>query len=190
MERIINRIYDEQRQRQDIMNNIRNGRIDIEGKPLKPSNSFDYYIQHPLFEEKTNLPNKYRAEAVGSIYEQNQVQSIFFSDKNIGLIQKLLAYHVSLQTEGNLKIGLQDVTQLKIVMKSVYLQYGKNRKNNVSDQVKELNAYVLDYCVPNIITNAKQYIKYSNDVSTLPIPIENPKYTSSAGTRTHPDYIF
>jgi hypothetical protein len=61
---------------------------------------------------------------------------------------------------------------------------------DIPSQVKELNAYVLDYCVPNIITNAKQYVKYANDVSTLPIPIENPKYTSSAGTRTHPDYIF
>jgi hypothetical protein len=190
MERIINRIYDEQRKRQDIMNSIRNGRIDIEGKSMKPSNSFDYYIQHPLFEEKTHLPNKYRAEAVGSIYEQNQVQNMFFSDTNIVLIQKLLAYHVSLQTEGKLKIGKQDETQLKIVMKSVYLQYGKNRHRDISTQVKELNAYVLDYSVPNIITNAKQYIKYANDVSTLPIPIENPKYTSSAGTRTHPDYIF
>jgi len=190
MQRIISRIYEDQKKRQDIMNNIRNGRIDIEGKSITPSETFKYYIQHPLFEEKTHLTNKYRAEAVGSIYEKNTVQDIFFSDKNIDLIQKLISYHVSKQTDGNLNVGRQDDTQLKIVMKSVYLQYGKNKNNDLTNQVKELNAYVLDYCVPNIISNAKQYIKYKNDVSTLPIPIENPKFTSSAGTRTHPDFIF
>jgi hypothetical protein len=193
MQRIIDRIYQDQLKRQSTLNQIRNGRVDIEGKPLLQAGTadmFGYYRQHPLFEESTYAQNKYRYEAVGSIYERNPVQDMFFSDANIQLLQKLLAYHVSKQTNNQIKIGTQDDMELKIVMKSVYLQYGKNRKGEIKDQVKELNAHVLDYSIPNIITNAKQYVKYANDVSTLPVPLENPKYTSSAGTRTHPDYIF
>jgi hypothetical protein len=193
MQRIIDRIYQDQLKRQSTLNQIRNGRVDIEGKPLVQTGTadmFGYYRQHPLFEQSTYAQNKYRYEAVGSIYERNPVQDMFFSDSNIQLLQKLLAYHVATQTNNQIKIGTQDDTELKIVMKSVYLQYGKNRKGEVKDQVKELNAHVLDYSIPNIITNARQYVKYANDVSTLPVPLENPKYTSSAGTRTHPDYIF
>lgn len=190
MQHIINDIYQDQRKRQEIFNSIRNGRINIESPPLVKSNTFKYHIQHPLYEEKSNIPNRLRSEAVGSIYERNPVQDLFFSDKNIDIIQKLLAYHVNIQSGGNLKIGRQDDLQLKIIMKSIYLQYSKNRYDNPIQQVKELNAHLLDYCVDNIITNAKQYLKYKNDVSTLAIPIENPKYTSSTGTRTHPDYIF
>ena len=190
MQRIINDIYNDQRKRQETFNSIRNGRVDIEGKPLVKSDAFKYNIQHPLYEEKTHISNRFRSEAVGSIYERNPVQDMFFSDKNIDLIQKLLAYHVYIQSGKNLKIGKQDELQLKIIMKSIYLQYSKNSCANVVQQVKELNAHLLDYAVANIITNAKQYTKYKNDVSTLPIPIENPKYTSSYGTRTHPDYIF
>jgi hypothetical protein len=193
MQRIIDRIYQDQLKRQSTLNQIRNGRVDIEGKPLVQTGTadmFGYYRQHSLFEESTYGQNKYRYEAVGSIYERNPVQDMFFSDANIVLLQKLLAYHVAIQTNNQIKIGTQDDTELKIVMKSVYLQYGKNKKGNVKDQVKELNAHVLDYSIPNIITNARQYVKYANDVSTLPVPLENPKYTSSAGTRTHPDYIF
>lgn len=193
MQRIIDRIYQDQLKRQSTLNQIRNGRVDIEGKPLLQTGTadmFGYYRQHPLFEQSTYAQNKYRHEAVGSIYERNPVQDMFFSDANIILLQKLLAYHVSKQTNNQIKIGTQDDMELKIVMKSVYLQYGKNRRGEIKDQVKELNAHVLDYSIPNIITNAKQYVKYANDVSTLPIPLENPKYTSSAGTRTHPDYIF
>jgi hypothetical protein len=190
MQRIINDIYQEQRKRQEIFNSVRNGRVDIEGPPLVKNNMFKYNVQHPLYEEKTKIPNRFRSEAVGSIYEYNPVQELFFSDKNIELLQRLIAYHVNIQSSGNLKIGRQDDMQLKIIMKSIYLEYSKNRSDNIAQQVKELNAHLLDYCVANIITNAKQYQRYKNDVSTLPIPIENPKYTSSYGTRTHPDYIF
>ena len=210
MKRIIDRIYQDQLKRQSTLNQIRNGRVDIEGKPLLQTGTadmFGYYRQHPLFEQSTYAQNKYRHEAVGSIYERNPVQDMFFSDANIILLQKLLAYHVSKQNVDVIQKGIQtevyrisgpkkwmidpqDVDEIKMIMRAMYLQYGKNRRGEVKDQVKELNAHVLDYSIPNIITNAKQYVKYANDVSTLPVPLENPKYTSSAGTRTHPDYIF
>jgi len=74
-------------------------------------------------------------------------------------------------------------------MKSIYLQFGKNLKTDITDQVKVLNSYVLDYSIPNIIANIEQYIGYKKHVSTMPTPLEHPVYTSKAGTRTNPDFI-
>lgn len=75
-------------------------------------------------------------------------------------------------------------------MKSIYLQYSKNQEKNIINQIKKLNALVLDYCIPNILSNIEQHIHYKKTVSSLPKPIEHPKYVSSAGTRTNPNFIY
>ena len=75
-------------------------------------------------------------------------------------------------------------------MKSIYLQYGKNLKTNIQGQVKNLNILVLDYCVPNIISNIELYLGYKKSVSMLPKPLELPKYISDAGTRTNSNFIY
>ena len=77
-----------------------------------------------------------------------------------------------------------------IIMKSIYLQHGQNSPDNVKDQVKRLNAFVLEYAVPNILLNIEQHKVYKKNVSTLPKPMELPKYISSAGTRTNPNIVY
>ena len=57
-------------------------------------------------------------------------------------------------------------------------------------QVKRLNAFVIDYSVPNILGNIEMNRVYKKTVSNLPKPMELPKYISSAGTRTNPNYIY
>jgi len=143
-----------------------------------------------LYEEIDNGNKLFKNEAVKHILSSNRLQELFFSEKNIDILQNLLAYHVKLQSNNRHNISRQSDNELKIVMKSIYLQYGKNSNNNINEQVKELNAYVLDFCVPLILSNIEQYLVFKKDVSTLPIPLDNPKYTSSTGTRTNPDYIF
>ncbi len=168
--------------RQDIMNNIRNGRVNIMGEPITTQ-------LLPLFEERNNGNTNFYREALTSIAHINPLQENFFSEKNIEILQTLISYHVKLQTDGKHQIARQDDNQLKIVMKSVYLMYGKNQSVDIQGQVKILNSYVLDYCVPNIISNIEQYIGYKKQVSTLPTPLELPRYTSKAGTRTNPDFV-
>jgi hypothetical protein len=187
MERIINMFRRQEQDKQNAMNTIRNGRVDIEtsGDETKVPR-----LEHPLYmESKRHLRNKYRSEAVGYMLDSNDVQQMFFSDDNIDLLQQLIANHVYQQSNGTYRIGKQDELQLKIIMKSIYLQYAKNLPHNVMEQVRELNSHVLDYAVPTILTNVEQYVRYKNDVSTLPTPIELPQSVSRAGMRTNSNYI-
>jgi hypothetical protein len=41
--------------------------------------------------------------------------------------------------------------RFKIVLRSIYLQHGKNLNTNVQEQVTTLNNYVLDHSVPNVL---------------------------------------
>ena len=69
-------------------------------------------------------------------------------------------------------------------MRSIYLQYSKNLPYNIKEQIKELNTMILDYCIPNILTEVEQYLSYKVNVSTLPKPMARPESLSSAGTKT------
>jgi hypothetical protein len=69
-------------------------------------------------------------------------------------------------------------------MRSIYFQYGKNTKNDVRGQVLDLNTRVIDWCVPEILSNIKQSDKYIMDISTLPVPLDRPDLTTQKGLRT------
>ena len=53
----------------------------------------------------------------------------------------------------------------------------ENEDNEVC--LKELNKYVLDFCIPNIMTNIKQYIGYIKDVNAPRAVMENPIDTTT-----------
>lgn len=180
---MIRDIFIIERNRQLSNNFIRNGRVNI-SKDITPTSVL------PMYEEQDTGNSLFKHEAVSANYETTPLQRLFFSAENIDILQKLIAYHVWIQSEKRYKIQRQDDLQLKIVMKSVYLMYGENLPFKLNEQVKKLNSYVLDYCIPNILSNIEQYIGYKKEVSTLAVPLELPKYTSSYGTRTNPAFIF
>ena len=65
-------------------------------------------------------------------------------------------------------------------MRSIFLQHSKNRMDNITQQVEELNKLVLDYCIPQICSEAKGYMKYKRDVSTLAVPLSRAVSTYSS----------
>ena len=71
-------------------------------------------------------------------------------------------------------------------MRAMYLQYSKNNANNIQGQLQELNDLVIKWAVPRIISEIEQYNSYLNDISHLPIPLEQPMSMSSAGTKSLP----
>ena len=156
-----------------------NGRIDIMNTTMS---------SHPFFAEKDNNYS-FNRHAVTSIYEYNTLQEQYFSNKNIALIQRKIKRKVFTQSKNNYVIANQDIKILKIIMKSIYLQYSKNLEKDVNRQVKTLNKLVLNYCTNNIISNIELYITYKKNVSYNPVPLELPKYISSAGLKTTKNFI-
>ena len=51
-------------------------------------------------------------------------------------------------------------------MRSIYLQFGKNREYNIQEQVNELNNMVVEECVRIIIPNIQQQQGYIDDISS------------------------
>ena len=99
-------------------------------------------------------------------------------------LQKIIRYEVWLQSGKRHIIGRQSDDQLKIIMRSIFLQYGKHRNNDLIEQVKDLNQFVCNYSIPNILSNLELYIGYKNDVSNLPEPIPLPVNMSNAGLKS------
>lgn len=69
----------------------------------------------------------------------------------------------------------QNVDNLKIIMRSTFLQYAEYEPDNVTNQIKRLNDLVLGYAVPTVYKEAIGYKNYVRDQSTLAVPLELPK---------------
>ena len=67
-------------------------------------------------------------------------------------------------------------------MRSTFLQSATNLPTNITGQIEALNKLVMEYCVPQIFGEAKGYVKFKNDVSTLVVPIDRPTSTYSNNT--------
>lgn len=158
---------------------MNNGRVELKDQNYTKSSLF---TDDELLNSKEDIP-------VNSIYEENPVQIKFFCSKNINLIQKMIIKSVYSQSNGKHIIKDQDETTLKIVMKSIYLQHGKNLRVDINKQIIDLNNLVLDYCVPNILSNIEMYLHYKRDITQLPVPLNRPKYISDSGTRTNNNLI-
>jgi hypothetical protein len=84
------------------------------------------------------------------------------------------------------QIDNQDVDELKMIMRAMYLQYAKNSPFNIEGQISELNKLVVDWASPRIKSEIDHYQYYLNDITHLPVPLEKPLNMSSAGTRSLP----
>jgi len=111
------------------------------------------------------------------------LSAIFLSDNNVNLLQIGIRNKILNLSNGKYNIGKQSDIDLKIIMRSIYFQYGKNTSNDLRAQVLDLNTRVIDWCVPEILSNIKQSDKYIMDISTLPVPLDRPNLTTHKGLR-------
>lgn len=151
-----------------------NGIVDIMG--VSPEKSF------PLYYEKSNNENASRS--LGNIHGTNPLNTTFFSPENVEVLQQSVRKGVYDRSNGRHVIGKQSEIELKIIMRSVYLQYAKNISTNIAQQINVLNRLVINICVPKILTNIEQYIGYKRDISGLPKPLPRAQSVSSAGTKS------
>lgn len=112
------------------------------------------------------------------------VSDMFFSVDNINLLQIGIRNKILNDTNGKYHIGRQSDDELKIIMRSIYFQHSKNAPNKIKEQVRELNTRVIEWSVPQILTNLKQEEKYLYDISTLPEPLERAVLPSQKGSKT------
>lgn len=157
-------------------NNIQNGRVNISGPIMNQFQLFD----NPGV--NLNDTTSYQGALTGN-WNDNLLSKAFFSKDNIIIIQNGIRAGVNKMSNGRFNVAPQDETNLKIIMRSIFLQFAKNNHIPIPQQIKELNRLVLNYCIPNVHNEAEGYIKYKNDVSTLPVPQQRPAFVSNKGDK-------
>ena len=140
---------------------------------------------------ETPMFNNTEGNSLKGIHETSGVSETYFSRENIEYLHKKIILGVYEKSQYKYKIGKQSEDELKIVMKSIYLQYGQNLDCKITEQVDSLNTRVLKYCIDNIILGIKQYIGYVEDVSSDIKLMDRPVLTSNAGEKIlEPDVGF
>lgn len=159
-------------------NNENNGRINIQGPSQR--NHMMLYDNPNYSAMNTSSFN----DAMKGNYEKNSLNKVFFSSENIRIIQNGIKAGVYERSHQRFVIGDQDEDNLKIIMRSIFLQNARNLPTSINEQVHSLNKMVLDYCIHNVYSEAVSYMKYKHDVSTLAIPHARPINTAVHGTKT------
>lgn len=147
-----------------------NGRVNL----LEDSNpNFRFQMA-----EKIGIKNKateYR-DAMAGMQETSVLATHYFSEANVQILQNGLRAGVYEMSNKKLVIPPQNIDNLKIIMRSIYIQYAKHSTTeSIRNQIQKLNAYVLDYAIPSVYNEAQGYLNYMRDQSTLVMPMERPQ---------------
>jgi hypothetical protein len=126
--------------------------------------------------ERVNVRNKATeySEALNGTLEWNVLAQVYFSAENMQIIQNALRASVYKLSEGKINIPNQNVDNLKIIMREIYMEYAEHYPKDIKGQVERLNKLVLDYTVPNLYSEAVFYQHYLITQSTLPEPMDRP----------------
>ena len=146
--------------------NYSNGRVDIKS----PNTSVLFNMYDKI---NANQCSTFRNPTLG-LWNETQLSACFFSKENIQIIQNGIRAGVYNKSNNQYVIGPQDYDSLKIIMRSIFLQYAANKTTNISSQIQDLNQMVLNYCIESVYGEAQGYIKYLYDASTLVVPISHP----------------
>ena len=145
-----------------------NGRVNIIEPPAK-----NLLFQMAEKIELKNKPTDYR-DALTGTWEHNMLEQVFFSAENIQIIQNAIKGSVYKLSNNRYILPNQNIQQLKIIMRGMYLQYAEHYADNIKGQVERLNKLVLDYAIPSVYNEAVSYEKYCRDASTLVTPMARP----------------
>jgi len=154
-----------------ILNQQHNGRVNI--MSMQPPCKTE---QFKMF-EKINIDNKstdYR-RAVCGVQQLNELSEKYFSASNMDFIQDKLKSGVLQKSKGKYILPNQNVNTLKIIMRSVYLEYAIYETTNIDGEITRLNNIVIENCIEKLYNESVAYEKYCYDQSTIAMPIDRPK---------------
>jgi hypothetical protein len=138
----------------------------------------------PGFRYETTASSTATTDGIRGNWEPNTLNQTFFSPANFQILQNKIRHDIYIKTQKVIDPVSSD--DLFMIMRAIYLQYGRNLPYKIREQIEELNQYVTEYCVPKIIAEVEMYDTYLKDISSLPVPMIHPMNQSSAGTKSLP----
>jgi hypothetical protein len=156
--------------------NSNNGRVDL----LYGKN----YNIYNLFNEPKKEYKNFKEEAIKNIHSDNELSELFLSSVNVDILQDAIIGLVYEKSKHKYVIDRQSDTELRIIMRSIYLEHGRHKIYGTIDEVKRLNGLVLQFAVPRIMQEIQLYMTYKNDVDKIPEPLSRGDFISAKGSRT------
>lgn len=141
---------------------------------------------YPLHSEDTLRPSQLRKQVFTQTVECNLLNQLYMSAENMENLQQRIRYEVYLASDRKHVIGRQSQDELAIIMRSIYLTYGRNLPVNIKGQIEELNDLVVRECVPRILSQIVAHERYLFDASTQPMPLAWPQNMSNKGMKILP----
>ena len=145
-----------------------NGRIN-----LLTHNLLDTPNPMMLYDRDNKEPTTYH-EALNGTWSSSPLSTLFFSAQNQQILQNGIRAGVHRMSGGKFVISNQSIRELQMIMRAIYLQYSVNQPGNTTMQCSRLNEIVLGYAVPRVYGEAKGYMNYLRDASTLVVPLARP----------------
>jgi hypothetical protein len=167
---------------------MQNGRINLSYRTPAGSVPGQPVTMTPEF----NAAFSYRQQTAASESEDairgnvmpNTLNQAYFSPANVQIVQNKIRKAVYDRSGGKFVIDNQSVDELMIVLRAIYLQYGKNLPTQIPEQIAELNQLVVDWCAPKILAECSMHQTYLHDIQNLPVPMQQPVMMSMKGTKS------
>ena len=123
---------------------------------------------------------------LSGVQTESILSKVYFHQKNIDLIQKQIITRVFRDTNGDYLIESQNIEDLQIVMRSIFLQHAEHLPNNIKNQIRKLNTLTVDSIVPDIISELRMHDSYIKRAFGPMELMDLPKNVSNAGLKTLP----
>lgn len=161
-----------------------NGRVNLEERASAGGQA---PADFPGYKYQTTAEKGFETDMLRGNWETTPVSQAFFCPENIRVLQNAIRRYVfeRSQPKGYV-IDDQSVDELKIIMRAIYYQYARNLPFDVAKQVGDLNELVVNWSGPHILSAVDHYYYYLNDISHMPVPMQQPQSLSSAGTKSLP----
>jgi hypothetical protein len=135
------------------------------------------------FAYRTRTVQSEADDAIRGNVQATPLNMAYFSPANVQIVQNKIRREVYDRSGGDFLIDPQNVDELMIVMRAMYLQYCKNQPTRIPEQIAELNQMVADWCVPKILAECSMHKTYLRDIQNLPVPMAHPVLITQAGTK-------
>jgi len=112
---------------------------------------------------------------------KSSLSTLYYSNSNIDYLQRTIQETV--QSKTGHTIGRQSDQDLYNLMRKIYTDHVVKDFDDMHTQVATMNRAVVDSATRTISNGIIQNLIYLRDISTRPIPPDNPKSTSIYGLK-------
>jgi len=112
---------------------------------------------------------------------ETPLNTLFFSEFNQNLLQR--GVRQAFKNKTGIAIDRQNPDDLYSIMRVVFINNSGDHHSRVKEQVKSMNARVIETAVSQIQTGVSQYMSYIKDIDTIAMPLDQPINTSTYGKK-------